>query len=73
MILIKLRHAMKTYEEKTGEKLTYSILAQRTKIAESTLQAIGSRPTYNPTLSTVNKICQALGCSINELLEYRNI
>ena len=71
MIVIKLREAIATFETRTGEKLTYADLAKRTSLARATIEAIGSRPTYNTTLATINALCQELGCGISDLLDYQ--
>ena len=70
MIRVKLREAMESYSKQTGERLTYNILAQRTGLSRRTLESIGSRGSYSPTLATLDKIVQALGCSeLDEILE----
>lgn len=71
MIKIKLRQLIESYSDGTGEKLTYSALAAATGISKSTLEAIGSRPDYNTTLSTINALCSFFDCSISDLLEFR--
>ena len=69
MIAIKLREAMETYKRRTGERMTYAILAEQTDIAHGTLRIIGSRDDYNATLSTLEKLCWALGVTPADLLE----
>lgn len=69
MIVIKLRDAIEKFEERTGEALTYAELAERTGLGRATVEALGSRPTYNTTLSTIDKLCQVLGCELSDLLE----
>jgi DNA-binding Xre family transcriptional regulator len=68
-IAIKLREAMQAYKRRTGERMTYAILAGRTGIAVGTLQNMGSRPAYNATLATLAKICDALVVTPADLLE----
>ena len=68
-IAIKLKEAMEAYKRRTGEKITYQILADRTGIARGTLQIIGSRDDYNATLSTVEKMCRTLDVHLNDMLE----
>lgn len=70
MIVIKLREAIAAFEKRTGETLTYAELAKRTGLARATVEALGSRPAYNTTLSTVDTLCQTLGCGLFDLLEY---
>jgi DNA-binding Xre family transcriptional regulator len=69
MIRIKLREAMDAYRQRTGNKLTYELLAEQTGIALTTLQSLAARPGYNTRLSTIEKLCVALKCSPNDLLE----
>ena len=70
MILVKLREAMNGYRQRTGERLTYELLAQRTGLSRPTLESLSSRATYNPRLSTIDKLCQVLRCTPGELLEF---
>ncbi len=48
---------------------SYSILAERTGLAEGTLHNIGSHRKYNATLATIAKICRALDVTPGGLLE----
>ena len=68
-IVVKLREAMQAYKRRTGERMTYEILAGRTGIAEGTLRNIGSQPAYNTTVATLTKICNALDVLPSDLLE----
>ncbi len=70
MIVIKLREAIAAFEKRTGTTLSYAELAERTGLARATIEALGSRPNYNTTLTTIDKLCQALGCGLSDLLEY---
>jgi DNA-binding Xre family transcriptional regulator len=69
-IIIKLREAMLAYKRRTGERMTYGILAERTGLAEGTLHNMGSRDGYHATLTTLARICGALGVTPGELLEF---
>ena len=69
MIAVKLREAIETYKRRTGERMTYDILSEKTGIGHGTLRTIGSRDDYNATLSTLEKICRALGVCPGDLLE----
>lgn len=60
---------MAAYRQRTGQKLTYELLAEQTGIALTTLQSLATRPGYNARLSTIEKICVALECSPSDLLE----
>ena len=66
---VKLREAMDAYRERTGERVTYELLASRTGLSKATVESLASRDSYNATLNTIEKICQALGCNLNDLLE----
>ena len=70
MIVIKLRDAIAAFERKTGSTLSYAELAERTGLARATIEALGSRPNYNTTLSTIDKLCRTLGCKLSDLLEF---
>ena len=69
MIVVKLREAMRAYERRTGENITYAELATRTGLARATIEAIGSRPSYNTTLETIDRLCTALSCDLSELIQ----
>ena len=60
MIVVKVKEAMERYRYRTGERLTYEKLAQRTGLAKPTIVAISSRLDYNTTLATIEK---TLPCS----------
>jgi DNA-binding Xre family transcriptional regulator len=68
MIQVKLREAMEEYRRRTGKRLTYAVLAQRTGISVETLQSLAARPGYNTRLSTIEKLCQVLRCAPGDLL-----
>jgi DNA-binding Xre family transcriptional regulator len=69
MLRVKLREALEAAEERLGERITYHHLARITGLSRATLEAIGSRPSYNPRLSTIERLCDALDCSPGDLLE----
>jgi DNA-binding Xre family transcriptional regulator len=68
-IVIKLREAVLSYKRRTGQQMTYELLAERTGLAESTLHNIGGQRPYNATLKTLALICRELGVTPGELLE----
>lgn len=68
MLVVKLRDAMEEYRRRTGERITYPKLSERTGIAVSTLSKIGSEMGKHTTLVNVEKICTVLGVSTGELL-----
>lgn len=61
---------MAAYSKKHDCKLTYHELAELAGLSKATLEAIGSRPDYNTTLSALDILCRVLECSISDLLEY---
>ena len=69
MIVVKIKEAMERYRYRTGERLTYAKLADRTGLARGTIVSIASRPDYNTTLATIEKLCEALECAPGDLLE----
>ncbi len=60
---------MLAYKRRTGERMTYEILAGRTGLAAGTLQNMGSRPRYHASLATLAMICKALDVTPADLLE----
>jgi DNA-binding Xre family transcriptional regulator len=60
---------MEAYRQRTGTKLTYELLSEKTGIALTTLQSLAARPGYNTRLSTIEKLCIALQCTPSDLLE----
>ncbi|KDA00733.1 transcriptional regulator [Hyphomonas oceanitis SCH89] len=68
MLRIFLKEAMHDFERRSGCKLTYEQLAAATGLSVSTLQSIASRAAYNPRLSTISTLCEALDCGPEILL-----
>ena len=64
-----MREQMTAYRERTGEALTYAVLAERTGLSRFSLESLATRESYNTTLDTVERICIALGCGPGDLLE----
>ncbi|WBG63366.1 XRE family transcriptional regulator [Pseudomonas citronellolis] len=71
MIYVKLREAIDSYRQRTGVRLTYESIADRTGISVATLQSLAARPGYNTRLSTIAKLCQVLECTPGDLLDFR--
>jgi DNA-binding Xre family transcriptional regulator len=59
---------MEAYRLKTGERLTYADLAERSGVSKSALESLASRQGYNATLSVIEGLCRALACTPGELL-----
>jgi DNA-binding Xre family transcriptional regulator len=70
VIEVKLREVMAAYSKNNNCKLTYHELAELSGLSKATLEAIGSRPDYNTTLTALDTLCRVLECSISDLLEY---
>lgn len=70
MIAVRLREAMERFRRRTGHRMTYKQLAERTGVSASTLQSIAARSDYNTTLDTVSRIATALDCPLDILLEH---
>jgi DNA-binding Xre family transcriptional regulator len=68
VLQVKLREAMEEYRRRTGERMTYGLLAKRTGLSTATLESLGTRYTYNTRLSTIEKLCTVLGCQPGDLL-----
>ena len=70
-IRIQLRECLDLYERRTGRRLSYPELARRAGLSEDTIESIASRPSYNPTLRTIERLCNALDVSPRDLLAWR--
>lgn len=68
-VIIKLREAMQSYYRRTGKRMTYVKLAEATGISEDTIESIGGRKGYRASLTTIEKLCRALGVEIHEMVE----
>lgn len=69
MLKIKLRTAMQAHHRRTGERMTYERLSELTGLSRATLASLASREGYDTRISTIGKLCEALGCALGELLE----
>jgi putative transcriptional regulator len=67
-IVVRIRQAMDAYRVRTGRRITYAMLAERTGLAKATIQSLATRPGYNATLKIIAKICAALDCELEDLL-----
>lgn len=63
---------IRTYEARTGQKLSYAQLAERSGIARATIESLASRSGCNPTLDTIDKLCGALECRLTDLIHYES-
>lgn len=71
VIVVRLREMVRAYEQRTGKKLTYGELAERSGLARATVESLASRGSYNTTLATIDQLCGVLECSLHELIEYQ--
>lgn len=69
MIILKLREAIEAYRRRTGERMTYQRLSEATGIAKGTLQQMGRKLDYHPTLENVEKLCLALDTPLGGMIE----
>ncbi len=69
MLVVKLKDAMEAYRRRTGQRITYAELAERTGISHATLRTIGSVLAYHPTLANIERLCKALDVTPGDLLE----
>ena len=65
-----LRGALEDFQAKTGIRLTYESLAQRTDLSVDTLKSIATRSDYNATLNNLAVICDALQCDPLDYLKW---
>lgn len=68
MLRISLRPAIENFARKTGIRMTYRLLAERTGLSEATIESLATRVDYNPTLATISRLCEALQCGPSDLL-----
>lgn len=61
---------IRTHEQRTGQKLSYAQLAERSGVARATIESLASRSGYNATLATIDKLCDAMGCRLTDLIHY---
>lgn len=67
---MRLREAIALAEKRTGERVTYDFLARSTGLSRATIEALASRPGYNPRLSTIERLCEVLEINPGDLLEW---
>ena len=72
MLYVRLRETMEAYRQRTGVRLTYDLIAERTGISVATLQSLATRSGYNTRLSTIDLLCQVLDCTPGDLLQFEN-
>ena len=60
---------MEAYRRRTGERLTYLKIAERTGLSTATVESIGGILGYTTTTDTIEKLCITLGVTPGDLLE----
>jgi len=65
-----LRKAMQDFEARTGIRLTYDALSQRTDISVDTLKSMASREDYNATMKVIAALGDALKCDPREYMNW---
>jgi DNA-binding Xre family transcriptional regulator len=71
MIRVKLKEALQAHYQRTQERMTYEELAKRSGLSTATIASLASRAGYNPTLSVIDRLCFALECPVQDLLEHQ--
>ena len=69
MIRVKLRDCIDIYNLRHGGHLTYVELAKLADVGEGTVSSIASRPGYNVSIQTIDKLCRALEVPLHQMLE----
>jgi putative transcriptional regulator len=59
---------IRAFEQRAGQRLTYAELAARSGVARATVESLASRPGYNATLETIDRLCDALECDLTDLV-----
>lgn len=67
-IRFDLRRALEDVEARTGIRISYESLAQRTGLSVDTLKSIATRGAYNASLKNIASISDALKCNPIEYL-----
>ena len=57
-----LRDALQDFEARTGIRLTYEALAERSGVAVDTIKSMATREDYNATLKVISTLADALKC-----------
>lgn len=68
-----LRKALEDFEARTGIRLTYEALAQRTELSVDTLKSIATRDDYNVTTKNLASICDVLKCNPIDFLVWHEL
>jgi len=70
MIRFKMKEVVAELEFKTGRRITQDEIARETGIHRTTLSKISGHRGYNTTTDNIDKLCQFLGCEVQDLMQY---
>lgn len=65
-----LRRALQDFEARTGIRLSYDALGQRSGVSIDAIKSMATRADYNATLRIVGQVCDALKCNPIDYLEW---
>ncbi len=69
VIVIKLKEAMLACGRRSGERLSYEDVSDKTGIPTETLRSIGGRSGYHCSVSRIEVLCRALEVPLSDMLE----
>ena len=72
MIRVRLREAMDSHRQHTGERLALQKLALLTGLSFEAMDSLSPRRGYNTTLNTIAKLCEVLNCRPSDLLVFES-
>jgi len=72
MIISRLPEVKREYERRTGERLIYAQMTERTGVAASTISRLmdPTKPVVRIDGSTLSALCKLFGCQPGDILEY---
>jgi DNA-binding Xre family transcriptional regulator len=68
MIQFTLKEHLARRQRQTGERLTYRALAERAHLTAAQISEIANNKMLYISLSTIDRLCQALGVQPGEIL-----
>ena len=68
MIKFNLKVLIADYEVKTGERLSYRTLSDRTSINKNSIAAIASNEARRLDLDTLDRLCMFFDCSPGDMI-----
>ena len=64
----KLRSQMAIAGDRLGIRMTYRLLSEKAQVSTSTLSRMATNDQSGVSLDVLTRICNALGCTPNDLL-----